>query len=207
MVFTPTNLAALVIASSFAAGLNLYLTILTLGLLSRLQWIALPPGLDSLGDTWVLVVCGLLFAVEFFADKVPAFDVAWNLLHTFIRVPVAALIAFHATAQLSPQMQILAAAAGAIIALAAHTSKTTVRAAITASPEPFSNIALSTAEDTAVVGVTWFAGHHPLAAAGLALSLLLAIIVAAFAMFHLIRGPVRRFLSRRHSVAAQAVQD
>ena len=78
MSFSPANITALVIAASFAAGLNIYATVLTLGLLARTHWVALPPGLDSLGHTWVLVVCGIMFAIEFVADKIPAFDMIWN---------------------------------------------------------------------------------------------------------------------------------
>src|SRR6185437_6515677 len=123
MDFSPANIAALVIAASFAAGLNIYATVLTLGLLARTQWVALPPGLDSLGHTWVLVVCAVMFAIEFVADKIPAFDMVWNVLHTVVRVPIAALIAYHASAQLSPQMQMIATGVGAAVALAAHSSK------------------------------------------------------------------------------------
>ena len=129
---------------------------------------ALPPGLDSLGHTWVLVVCAMMFAIEFVADKIPAFDMMWNVLHTVIRVPIAAVIAYHASAQLSPQMQMIATGVGAAIALAAHSSKTALRAVVTPSPEPVSNIALSSAEDVMAIGLTWFATHHPIIAASIA---------------------------------------
>jgi len=179
MSFSPYNIVALIIAASFAAGLNLYATVLTLGLLARTHWVQLPPGLDSLGHTWVLIACGILFAAEFVADKIPGVDLVWNALHTFVRVPVAALVAYHASSQLSPQMHILATAVGAAVALAAHSSKTAVRAAVTPSPEPVSNIALSTIEDVAAIGLTWVATHHPVVAASVALILLAAAIVAA----------------------------
>jgi hypothetical protein len=192
MNFSPANITALVIAASFAAGLNIYATVLTLGILARTQWVALPPGLDSLGDTWVLVVCGIMFAMEFVADKIPGFDMVWNALHTFIRVPIAALVAYHASSQLTPQMQILATAIGAAIALAAHSSKTAVRAAVTPSPEPISNIALSTTEDAAAIGLTWFATHHPVVAASIALLCLAAAILAARALLRAIQRPLRK---------------
>ena len=192
MSFTPANIAALVIAASFAAGLNIYATVLTLGLLARTQWVALPPGLDSLGHTWVLVVCGVMFAIEFVADKIPGFDMIWNGLHTVVRVPVAALVAFHASSQLSPQMQVLATALGAAVALAAHSSKTAVRAAVTPSPEPISNIALSTTEDAFAVGLTWFATHHPMIAAAIALIFLAAAVLAARALLRAIQRPLRK---------------
>jgi hypothetical protein len=175
--FTPTTIAALIIAASFAAGLNVYATLLTLGLLARAHWVELPVGLDLLTHWWVIVVSGFMFAIEFVADKIPAFDMVWNALHTFVRVPVAALLAYHASSQLSPEMQILAAVAGAGIAMVAHSSKTAVRAAVTPSPEPVSNIVLSTGEDLLAVGVTWLATKHPLLGAGTACGFLLLAVI------------------------------
>lgn len=194
MSFSPANITALVVAASFAAGLNIYATVLTLGLLARTQWVALPPGLDSLGHTWVLVVCGIMFAIEFVADKIPGFDVIWNALHTVVRIPVAALVAYHASSQLSPQMQVLATAIGASVALAAHGSKTALRAAVTPSPEPVSNIALSTTEDGVAIGLTWFATHHPLIAASIAVVCLGAAVLAARALLRAIQKPLRWML-------------
>jgi hypothetical protein len=192
MSFTPANIAALVIAASFAAGLNIYATVLTLGVLARTQWVALPPGLDSLGHTWILVVCGVMFALEFVADKIPGFDMIWNGLHTVVRVPLAALVAYHASSQLTPQMQILATALGAAVALAAHGSKTALRAAVTPSPEPISNIALSTSEDALSVGLTWFATHHPVIAAAIALVFLAGAVLAARSLLRAIQRPLRK---------------
>src|ERR1700727_1304882 len=176
---TPSTIAALVIAASFAAGLNVYATVLTLGLLAHAHWVALPPGLEVLADWWVIGVSATLFSVEFIADKIPGFDLLWNALHTFIRVPVAALLAYRATTQLTPGMQVLATAVGAAIALAAHGSKTAARALVTPSPEPFSNIALSGSEDVAAVGMTWLATQHPWAAASITLALLVATVLMA----------------------------
>ena len=193
MIFSPANITALGIAARFAAGLNIYAPVLTLGVLARTRWVALPPGLDSLGHTWVLVACGVLFAVEFVADKIPALDLVWNALHTFVRIPIAALVAYHASAQLSPGMQLLATTLGAGIALAAHGSKTAIRAAVTPSPEPLSNIALSTSEDAAAVGLTWLATHHPVVAAAAALLSLGAAILAARALFRGFERLLRRF--------------
>jgi Domain of unknown function (DUF4126) len=194
MDFSPANITALVIAASFAAGLNIYATVLTLGILARTHWVALPAGLDSLGHTWVLVVCGIMFAVEFVADKIPGFDVFWNVLHTVVRVPIAALVAYHASSQLSPQMQIIATGVGAAIALATHSSKTALRAVVTPSPEPVSNIALSSTEDVAAVGLTWFATHHPVVAASIALICIAAAMLAVRALLRAIQRPLRRLL-------------
>jgi hypothetical protein len=192
MSFSPANITALVIAASFAAGLNIYATVLTLGILARTQWVALPPGLDSFGHTWVIAVCAVMFAIEFIADKIPGFDLIWNALHTIVRVPIAALVAYHASSQLTPEMQILATALGAAIALAAHGSKTALRAAVTPSPEPVSNIALSTTEDVVAVGLTWFATHHPVIAASIALVSLAAAAAVARALLRALQRPLRR---------------
>jgi hypothetical protein len=178
MHFSGTELAALIIATSFAAGLNVYATLATLGLLSHAGVIALPASLHLVSNWWVIGVSLALFGVEFFADKIPAFDLVWNALHTFVRVPIAALLAFGATSNLSPQMQLLSALAGAGIAFAAHGGKTAVRAAITPSPEPVSNIALSASEDVIAVFLTWFATKHPFISAAIAVIFLVLIVVA-----------------------------
>jgi len=206
-MFTPSSIAALIIASSFAAGLNIYATVFTLGILARTHLVQLPPGLDPLGHTWILVTCAVLFAVEFFADKIPAFDMVWNVLHTFVRIPVAALVAYHASAQLSPQMQVLATALGAAIAFAAHTSKTAVRAAVTPSPEPISNIALSTTEDAVAISLTWFATHHPIIAAAIALTLLVAGAFAARTLLRAIQRPLRKIFRPDLEPASNSAAD
>jgi len=166
---------ALVVAVSFAAGLNVYATVATLGLLAHAGVLVLPDALHLLASWWVIGASGALFAVEFFADKIPAFDLVWNALHTFIRVPVAALIAWRATATLSPQEQLLATLLGGLVAFAAHGGKTAARAAVTPSPEPFSNIALSLAEDALAIALTWLATRHPYLGGGIALVLALVV--------------------------------
>jgi hypothetical protein len=175
--FAGPELAALIVATSFAAGLNTYATVATLGLLARAGTLTLPGSLHLISEWWVIGACLALFLVEFFADKVPAFDLVWNALHTFVRIPVAAVLAFKATSSLSPQMQIVSALAGAAIALAAHGGKTAVRAAVTPSPEPLSNIALSAGEDVTAVFLTWFATRHPYTSAGIAIVLVLIIVI------------------------------
>ncbi len=177
--FQGTELAALILATSFAAGLNVYATIATMGLLSHAGVLTLPGSLQPVANWWIIGVCLALFTVEFFADKVPAFDLVWNALHTFIRVPLAAVLAFGASSNLSPRMQLLAALAGAAIAFAAHGGKTAVRAIVTPSPEPVSNIALSAGEDVLAVFLTWFATRHPYVSAAIALVLVVVIVVLA----------------------------
>ena len=177
MKFGGTELVGLIVAVSFAAGLNVYATVATLGLLTHAGLLDLPSGLHLLASWWVIAASGALFAVEFFADKIPAFDLFWNALHTFVRVPIAALIAYCATSQLPPEKQLLAALAGGAIALAAHGGKTAARVAVTPSPEPASNIALSTGEDALAIFLTWFATQHPIMAAAIVAVFLMVIAV------------------------------
>ena len=172
-----SELVALLVATSFAAGLNVYATVATLGLLAHAGVLPLPPTLQLLTNWWVIAASGVLFAIEFFADKIPAFDLIWNALHTFIRVPIAALLAYRATATLSPWEQLAATVAGGAIALAAHGGKTAVRAAVTPSPEPVSNWTLSLGEDGLAIFLTWFATQHPYAAIAIVGLLLIVIIV------------------------------
>lgn len=173
----PNEIAAALVAISFAAGLNVYATLATLGLLAHAGILPLPPALHLVTNWWVIGASLALFLVEFFADKVPAFDLLWNALHTFIRVPVAALLAYGATSQLSPEKQLIATLLGGAIALAAHGGKTAVRAAVTPSPEPLSNIGLSLGEDALAIFLTWFATQHPYVAATLAICFLAVIIL------------------------------
>jgi hypothetical protein len=177
MKFGGPELVGLIVAVSFAAGLNVYATVATLGLLTHAGLLDLPAGLHLVSNWWVIAASGALFAIEFFADKIPAFDLFWNALHTFVRVPAAALIAFGATSQLSPEKQLLAVLAGGAIALAAHGGKTAARTAVTPSPEPLSNFALSAGEDTLAVFLTWLATRHPITAALIVAAFLAAIVV------------------------------
>ena len=198
MSFTPSTIAGLVIAASFAAGLNVYATVLTLGILARANWVELPPGLEVLANGWVIAVSAAMFSIEFFADKIPAFDLIWNALHTFVRIPLAALLAYRATVQLSPEMQLLATVGGALIAMAAHSSKTAARTLVTPSAEPVSNVALSVGEDAVAVGLTWTATHHPWVAGGIAAGLTAAAILAAHWIWRAISKTRKKLAAPRH---------
>ena len=178
MTLDGSELVALIVAVSFAAGLNVYATVATLGLLAHARLLDLPSGLHLLTNWWVIAASIILFAIEFFADKIPAFDLFWNALHTFVRIPVAALIAYGATSHLSPEKQLLATLVGGGIALAAHSGKTAVRVAVTPSPEPVSNFALSAGEDALAVFLTWLATKHPMTAAGIVAVFLIVIVTA-----------------------------
>jgi hypothetical protein len=194
--FGTSEILAIVVASSFAAGLNVYATVATLGLLARAGVLPLPPSLH-LVETWpVIGAAVVLFVIELFADKVPGFDLIWNALHTFVRVPIAALLSYGATAQLSPGAQLAATALGGLIALASHGGKTALRVAVTPSPEPISNIALSSGEDVIAIGLVWLATAHPFIAAGLAAAMLAIIVVlvrwVVSAFRYLFRGARRQ---------------
>ena len=195
LAISPVTLAAIVITLSFAAGLNVYATVFSLGAMARLHWIMLPDGLGSLSDTWIMVASGVLFGVEIFADKVPGFDVIWNALHTFVRIPVAALLAYGVGTHLSPEMHVLVTCLGATIAAVAHGSKTAMRVAVTPSPEPISNIGLSTAEDGVAVGLTWLVMHHPLVAGGTVIVLCLACGIGVWLGVKLVRRGWQRMVA------------
>ncbi len=194
----PAELFSLLAAIGFAAGLNLYATVAVLGLLARFGHMPLPPGLQLLAGWTVIIASTALFVIEFFADKIPAFDLLWNALHTFIRVPVAGLLAYRATTQLSPEHQLLATLLGAAVALIAHSGKTAARAAVTPSPEPFSNITLSLGEDVLAVGLTWLATRHPYVAGTLA-TIFVVIIVLMIRL--VIRAMQALFRGAEHELA------
>jgi Domain of unknown function (DUF4126) len=196
-VFSGNHLSALVVASCFAAGLNVYATVATLGILARTHTITLPPSLDLVTSWWVIGACVALYVIEFVADKIPAIDLVWNALQTFVRVPVAALLAYAAAGNLSLPEQLLTSILGGGVALVAHGGKTAARIAVTPSPEPFSNIALSLGEDAVAVFIVWLAGRHPFWAAGIAAVLMVIIFLLARTVLRAIRavfGGARRQL-------------
>jgi len=134
----------------------------------------------------------VIYLIEFFADKIPVFDLIWNALNTFVKVPVATLLSYGAAQHLAPAGQMAVAALGGAIALAAHGSKIAVRTAVTPSPEPFSNIALSFAEDVAAVSITWLATRHPIIAG---LIVAICLVLAILAIRYLMRA-LRRLFQR-----------
>lgn len=188
MNFNSDQTVAMLAGTSFAAGLNVYATVATLGLLARAGVITLPSTIETLQSWWIIGVALVLFGLEFFADKVPAFDLIWNALQTFIRIPVAALLAYAATSHLSPGLQIASAALGGVIAFAAHGGKTALRAAVTPSPEPVSNIALSLGEDVGAISLSWIAVQHPYVAASVVAVLLIAIVLVMRWVIRALRG-------------------
>lgn len=178
MPLDPRELIAFLIAISFAAGLNVSGTVALLGLLARAGVLTLPGDLGMIMSWWVIGAAGVLFVVEVIADKIPLLDLIWNVLQTFVRVPAAGVIAYAATPLLDPGWQLAATVLGAGLALLAHTLKTTMRTAVSASPEPASNIGLSVTEDLLALGLTWFAASYPwLAAALVGVLIVLAVVI------------------------------
>lgn len=152
---------ALTMGASWASGINLYAALLVLGLGGATGNIDLPEGLQLLQDPMVIGAAGLMYAVEFFADKTPGVDTAWDTLHTFIRIPAGALLAAGAVGDVTPAMEIAAGLVGGSLAATSHVTKTGSRMLINTSPEPVSNWAASFAEDVLVVVGLWAALHHP----------------------------------------------
>lgn len=138
--------------SAWLSGINLYATVLTLGVLQRFHLVKLPGELDMLGAWWVIGLAAALYAIEFVADKIPAVDTAWDAIHTFIRVPAGAVLAASAFAEFDPAVKMAAMILGGGLALSSHGTKAATRLAANTSPEPVSNIALSLTEDVIAFG-------------------------------------------------------
>jgi hypothetical protein len=190
----PIETLGLALGAGFSSGLNLYATIATLGLLQRFGVIHLPEQLQVLAHPWVLGIAIALYFVEFLADKIPLVDTVWDAIHTVIRPPAAALLAYGAAGAAPPEWRWGAALLAGGVALTSHGTKASTRAAVNASPEPFSNWALSFGEDALAVWLTWLSTVHPTATI-VVVSILL--VIAAFLIFHLfrfLRRAVRRLL-------------
>ena len=168
-----SSLGLAAVASS-TSGLNLYATVLTLGLMQRFGWLQLPGEWNPLSHTWVLAVAAILFAIEFVADKVPYLDSIWDAIHTFIRIPAGAVLMASAVTNVDPALRLAAGLIGGSLALTTHSAKATARLAANASPEPFSNALLSTVEDVATVFLLGLAASHPFLA-GTALVVVIGI--------------------------------
>jgi hypothetical protein len=170
------HIIALTLGLSWASGINLYAAILMLGLLGAGGHIDLPPDLEILSDPLVISAAGFMYAVEFFADKTPGVDTAWDGLHSFIRIPAGAVLAAGAVGEIGPAAQLAAAIVGGTLAGGAHLTKAGSRVLINTSPEPFTNWAASLAEDLAVFGGLCLALNYPLAFLA-ALALFIALMI------------------------------
>jgi uncharacterized membrane protein HdeD (DUF308 family) len=182
---------------SFAAGINLYATVALLGLASRYDWVALPPQYQAFDNNWIIGTALFLYTVEFFADKIPWIDSAWDTLHIFIRPLGGALIALTALGDSSPVVETMVALLGGTVAASTHFTKAGTRVVANASPEPFSNWFISIVEDVFVVALGYLALKYPIAALTV-VALLLAVITVSAGW--IVRALRRRF-GKRQAVA------
>ena len=170
------QLIAIASVLGFASGIRLYLVLFAVGLAGYMHWVPLPAGLQLLAQPWVLGASGLMMAIEFFADKIPALDSLWDTVHTLIRIPAGAAIAAAVFGGDSATWATVAALLGGSLAATSHFTKAGSRALINTSPEPFSNAVASGAEDLLAGGLLLLVFAYPWVAAGIvALLVLLAI--------------------------------
>jgi Domain of unknown function (DUF4126) len=192
--FDTLQLVALAAAIGWASGLRLYAVLFIVGALGYLHWVELPAGLDVLTHPMVLAASGFMCAVEFFADKVPGVDSAWDLVQTFIRIPAGAVLAASVFGDSSAAVMLAAAILGGTLAAGSHLAKSGSRAVINTSPEPFSNWAASFGEELAVGTVLWLAFAHPLVAL-IVIGLLVALMVWLIPkVWRMIRAVVNRMV-------------
>lgn len=175
---------ALTLGVGWASGINLYAAVLVLGLLGLTGRMDLPQGLEVLSDPLVIFVAGIMYLTEFFADKIPGLDTAWDGVHTFIRIPAGALLAAGAIGDIGPGAEIAAALAGGGLAAATHAVKAGSRVLINTSPEPFTNWAASLSEDVAVVAGLLTAINHPLVFLTLLIIFILMLIWVLPKLWH-----------------------
>ena len=152
---------ALTMGASWASGINLYAALLVLGVSGMSGGLDLPPDLEILANPLVVGAAGLMYVVEFFVDKVPGVDSAWDGISTFVRIPAGAMLAAGAVGDVSPVMELATAIMGGSFAATSHFTKAGTRALVNTSPEPFTNWGASVTEDVAVFGGLWVALTNP----------------------------------------------
>ena len=191
----PIQTLGLALGAGFSSGLNLYATIATLGLLQRFGVIRLPGSLEVLAHPWIVGMALALYAIEFLADKIPYVDTVWDAVHTLIRPPAAALLAYAASVSAPPEWRWGAALLAGGVALTSHGTKASTRAAANTSPEPFSNWLLSLGEDALAVWLTWMATVHPMATIVIVVALLCLAAVLLFYVFRFLRRAIQRLFA------------
>ena len=189
--FDVWQLVAIAAALGWASGIRLYAVLFIVGGLGYLGWVPLPGGLSVLTHPFVLAASGFMFAVEFFADKIPGVDTVWDAIQTFVRIPAGAALAASVFGDGSAAAALAAAILGGTLAAGSHFTKAGSRMAINTSPEPFSNWAASFGEDLAVGVVLWLAWEHPYVA--LAVLLLLVLLTIWFLSLIHISEPTRPY--------------
>ena len=191
----PVETIALTMGVAWASGINLYAAIVTLGVMSATGNIDLPPDLEVLANPLVIGAAGLMFFIEFFADKVPGVDSGWDTIQTFIRIPAGAILAAGAVGDVSAGAELAAAIAGGSLAGATHFTKAGTRLAINTSPEPVSNWTASILEDIAVIAGLWAALNHPIVFLVLVGLFILLMIWLLPKIFRAIRAVYRKLRS------------
>jgi hypothetical protein len=176
------------VGSSWLSGINLYATIATLGIFQHFGLAHLPGDLGLLGNWWVIGLAAALYLIEFVADKVPAIDSIWDVIHTFIRVPAGAVLAFASFAHFDPSVRFAAFLLGGGLALTSHGAKAATRVGANLSPEPFSNVALSSIEDMFVIGLSFLIASHPVVMIAVVFGCLGVIVWLLPKMLRLLRG-------------------
>lgn len=189
---SPLETLGFALGTSFASGLNLYLTVAAAGIFQRLGIVQLPEPLLILAHPVVLGIAVTLFVIEFIADKIPYVDSVWDAVHTFIRPPAAALLSYSAFGAVPEEWKIGAALLAGSVALTSHGAKATTRAAANTSPEPVSNWTLSLLEDALVVLLAWMAAEHPLLTAAIVVVLVIVCVLIIWTLF----GALRRVIAR-----------
>lgn len=187
---------------AWASGIRLYATLFIAGLLGRLGYVPLPPGLEVLSHDWVLITCGVLMVGEFLADKVPVFDSVWDAIHTFIRIPVGTLLAWGVFKNTGVDEQVAAALLGGAVVSGTHLAKSGTRALINTSPEPFSNWSASVGEDVSLLGILYLTWQHPLV---LLILLALFIVLICWLLPKIVRGLRMIFAQLRKLATTRAL--
>jgi hypothetical protein len=202
---SPLETLGFALGTSFASGLNVYATVAAAGIMQRLGVVQLPETLQVLGHPIVLGLAGLLFIVEFIADKIPYVDSAWDAVHTFIRPPAAAVLSYSAFGNVPEEWKLGAALLAGSVALTSHGAKASTRAAANTSPEPVSNWTLSLFEDGLVVFLVWMAAEYPLLTAGLVLVLLILAVLLIRKLWRFARQLAERARNRSKGQRAPEV--
>ncbi len=204
------SVIALTLGVSWASGINLYAAMLMLGLLGASGHADLPAGLQILSHPLVIGAAGLMYAIEFFADKVPGIDSGWDSLHTFVRIPAGAVLAFGAVGEVGPAAQLAAAIVGGSLAAGTHFAKAGSRVLVNTSPEPFSNWTASATEDAAVIGGLWLALNHPVTFLGAAIvfiGLMIWLLPKLWRIIVRVFAQIKRLLNASPSRPLLAIQD
>lgn len=155
------SIIALSMGAAWASGINLYATLFMLGYMGATGNMDLPAELDILSNPMVMTAAGLMYCIEFFADKIPGLDSGWDAIHTFIRIPAGAMLAASAVGDVTPAVALTSALLGGTLAAGSHATKAGSRLLINTSPEPVTNWTASLSEDLLVIGGLWTALHHP----------------------------------------------